>query len=315
MTYPLTTTCKIIDSPPFTITAQPNPYETPYIPPAQLWISPFHDSLGWPDLLKKNYHILMPIANSLEPQDLANLAGVSKDCYRATKVSDIWEHHLKKLLPAVTKSPEFDAEDQFKIIYKRINDLPKALQHAFECNNELLGRLRGPSGFNGLINRAWENSEVARTNFVEAKARYEEWMEALNNRQDQPTPEEFQLLLNRTKARQEQITQLEAKHEKSLAQYKTLNAFKTLLAGATYNGTEGTFGPTSIQARILKILKSPRTEAIAAFNCQPNFNEAIQQSSNKKDQLSRQQNYFFILILFANLSLMFASLYNKDTAQ
>ena len=41
MTHPLTKIRAIIDSPPFTITKQPNPYETPYIPSSQLQISSF----------------------------------------------------------------------------------------------------------------------------------------------------------------------------------------------------------------------------------------------------------------------------------
>src|SRR3984957_6129604 len=321
MTHPLTKIRAIIDSPPFTITKQPNPYETPYIPSSQLQISSFDDSSGLPYVLKNIPDVVMPIADSLKPQDLANLAEVSKACYLATKVWDMWENQLQKLLPAVTKSPKFDAEDQFKIIYKRINDWPKALRYAFDCNNKLLGRLGEPNGLIGLIGRAWRDSQVAGSNLAMAREEEVQWMASLNTCHQIPTSEEeFELLFNQrlkeVTVRHEQITKLQTKHTNSLRIYNRLNSLKTVLVGAVYDG------PINIQARILEILESqsPRTEAVAEFNCQPNFDKAIQQAfnkqvSNKKDQQGQQLNYLLILILFTNLSLMFASLYDKDSTQ
>jgi|ERR1700722_12419630 len=285
MTHPLTKIRAIIDSPPFTITKQPNPYETPYIPSSQLQISSFDDSSGLPYVLKNIPDVVMPIADSLKPQDLANLAEVSKACYLATKVLDIWEDQLQKLLPAVTKSPTFDAEDQFKIIYKRINDWPKALRYAFDYNNKLLGRL------GGLIGRAWENSQVAKLDLTTAREEDAKWMTSLNNFQQIPTSEEeFKSLFNEREVRNKQITQLQINFANRLQKHHSLNALKRVLDGAVYGG------PMSIQARILKILESqsPRTEAVAEFNCQPNFDKAIQQAFNKQ---------------------VFASLYDKDSTQ
>jgi hypothetical protein len=164
-TSEITSLYKITDNPPF-IETRANPISnlpiTTYVPPRPLSFTSSSDS-GLPYILNNCYEPALAITGPLSPQDLANLSEVSKDCYVATKISEIWRRQLAKLLPNVTPLPNsFSREDQFKIIFKFIFDWNKPYLLALRCNNQLLNQLRDNNGFTGEINKAWARNDFER---------------------------------------------------------------------------------------------------------------------------------------------------------
>ena len=154
----------------------------------------------------------------LDPRDLARFSTVSKCCFLATKYPLIWETQLKKLLPDVnfisSTLCKFSDEQQFKIIFKRINDELKPYLLQLKKNNEVLNELRGSNGMNGAIDRAWKDyTHIGTTTKV--------W-----------TNDGWQ----------------------AYDKYTSLDRLRTCLAGNSYNGQANTIDSESQQGRLLKAI-------------------------------------------------------------
>jgi len=65
----------------------------------------------------------------LDTKNLVNFSETSKCCYLATKTDIIWQYQLKKLLPNVCCLSKFTCtftpEQQFQIVFKKLNDRKK----------------------------------------------------------------------------------------------------------------------------------------------------------------------------------------------
>jgi hypothetical protein len=83
-------------------------------------------------------NVIFIILNHLAPKDLMSCSNVSKNFYLATKTELLWEKQLEKLLPQVQalsrKECSFTPEQQFKIIFKAINDQKKPFIDKFNQN-------------------------------------------------------------------------------------------------------------------------------------------------------------------------------------
>lgn len=97
----------------------------------------------------------------LDIGDIGRFGRVNKCSYLATKSQLIWDYQFKKLFPTLERLPgkkyKLSVEQQLKSFYiatyKRSLE-PMILQ--FKKNEQRISELRGPNGFNGEINAAWE---------------------------------------------------------------------------------------------------------------------------------------------------------------
>lgn len=92
-----------------------------------------------------NEEILFAIFSILEPKAIVNFSEVSIGCYLATKSDFIWRTKLKKLLPKVNCMSidcMFSPEQQFQILFKRIEDRRKRFNTEFKHTNKLIRKLK-----------------------------------------------------------------------------------------------------------------------------------------------------------------------------
>ncbi len=154
----------------------------------------------------------------------------------ASKFPLIWECQLIKLLPNVKIIPTdtciFSHEEQFKIIFKRINDELKPYIWQFNHNNETLNILRGPNGMNGAVDDAWRKY----SNYVRT------------NNHHEFSHQYYDLNTNTVVSVYVEDVEIKATWNR----YLKLNEYRIHLAGNKYDGTAETIDPVSQQGRLLK---------------------------------------------------------------
>jgi hypothetical protein len=204
----------------------------------------------------------------LSPKDLANFSTISKCCYLATKADLIWEIQLQNCFPGTTilskQQCSFSPEQQFKIYYHARNELSKPFIVQLQINHAFIAELRGSTGFNGLIDQAWQ--EYQRAGGAEAKIKYEIILaDALANSSES----EHGIIYNRV------YRSNDGKVARAFDYYFRLNKNLKKLAGKAYNGTEESLALNSQQARCLRVIQQ---EIPPIFNKQ-NFLEIIIQDA------------------------------------
>ncbi len=98
------------------------------------------------------------ILDYLEPISLAHVTAVSKAFYTASKQEFIWKNLFKRYYPDLSPSTKtaLTVEQQFKILFKQIIGLRAQLKSEENALYRELSELRGPTGFDGSIDRAWK---------------------------------------------------------------------------------------------------------------------------------------------------------------
>jgi hypothetical protein len=228
---------------------------------------------------------LRNVFRDLSPQDLASFSEVSSCCYLVTKIEIIWEDQLKKLLPKTCIIPQtkscFSSEEQFKIIFKTIQEVRRPYDIQFKKNEARLCKLRGPSGMDGKIDKAWRHFQDL--GGEAARKKYNELLDVN--------------FMEKMRARSE----LENTHESQVSagfnKYCSLNRQRIMLGGATYNGTRESFSSESQQMLCLRAIES----MLSGFNEQAKFEAVIQTAEAIKNNTSQIGNELkFGLISLAN---------------
>ncbi len=100
------------------------------------------------------------VMEHLAIQDIACFAATSRSCFLVAKIDGVWEHQLNKLFPGLKTIPfqecRFTCEQQVKMIYKKLPLYLKLLKKQYQEDAQTVLRLRGPTGFDGEIDRAWK---------------------------------------------------------------------------------------------------------------------------------------------------------------
>ena len=202
----------------------------------------------------------------LEPKDIANFSEVSKCFFLATKKGynlqikedAIWDVQLAKLLPNVKKIPSelctFSPEQQFKIVYKRINDERKCFVTKLKRNEETCKNLK---------------------------------------QMIQQTSKQFEEALTTAGGRDCKKRIIEERKLYSVADMKVLNlhmqckSYQSQLFAISgemeENGVVRHLGTGSMQSRLLNAIK---ILVPTAFDNQNKFNETIQKSESIKNTTS-----------------------------
>ena len=144
---------------------------TPYVPiKSDELVKSFNKGIGG-NIHEARY----PLAESftiLSPKDLANFSKVSKGCYIVTKRTSIWMFQFKKLFsnvnPVSKELCNFNVEERFKIFYKRVEDEKKPFINQYNKNEAELRALRGPTGLDGEVDRAWKGCQQAVPDYDES---------------------------------------------------------------------------------------------------------------------------------------------------
>ncbi len=181
----------------------------------------------------------------LGPKDLAHFSQVSKCCFLASKFPLIWECQFIKLLPNVKIIPTdaciFSHEEQFKIIFKRINDELKPYIWQFNRNNEILNELRGSNGMSGTIDDAWRKYVKAVETKNNDKRILEQAKKGLLSEDVFPDPMILWPIMTRSCLEM----------NRTYINYKCLDRRRIHLAGNEYDGTAETIDQNSQQGQLL----------------------------------------------------------------
>jgi hypothetical protein len=227
---------------------------TPYVPTeADKLNQTFYDGMEGiihliQDPLVKSFTILIP-------KDLANFSEVSKGCYSVTKCELIWLFQLNKLFPNVKHVPKefcgFNIKKQFEILFKRVQDERKPFIEQYNKNEAELRFLRGPTGFDGEVDRTYKG-------YRQAVQAYES----------------------------DDTSLAETKADWKWKEYNAREYHRMMLGGQFYDGTIYTLGANSLQSRLLTEIEHG---APLHFNNQLEFEAAIR-ASKKAQKKSERAN-------------------------
>jgi hypothetical protein len=224
----------------------------------------------------------------LEPKDLVNFSKASKCCYLATKADIIWVIQFQKYFPKINPLPNqvcgFSLEQQFKMYFKRMNDVLKPYIVQLERNNQVILQLRGSDGSGGAIHEA-EIKASALSVIADADAKIQVIHQGLlgfgspsdSNSADWKALFDSDLGKVRAYARDKE-------HEVML-QKEHLVKRLTGLTGNTYDGTVKSIAPDSQQGRCLHAID----EIPELFNGQERFEKFMQGVQTTKNN-SPQSN-------------------------
>jgi hypothetical protein len=194
-----------------------------------------------------------PLAGSftiLSPKDLANFSEVSKGCYLVTKCTSIWLFQFKELFTNVQPCKElysYNVEVQFKIFYKRLHDERRLFVNQYNKNEAELRVLRGPTGFDGSLDRAWK-----------------EYIQAASENDGFPPGW--------------------AKETRKHQEYLLRNLRRIELGGDSYDGTPETLGSVCLQRQLLNAIEHGVSDH---FNNQEGFEQVILVSKRAKEELEQ----------------------------
>jgi len=212
-----------------------------------------------------NQHALRNAFAYLDVRDLVKFSKASKCCYLVTKTDQIWEDQLNKFLPKTQflsmNVCSFSPEQQFKIIFKRINDELKPYITQFNENNETLCRLMGSNEMNGeiaIVRESFESSggEEALQGFTNA----------MNTLGSNHSGDDFNALIK-------------------YQTYSDLLRRRDYIGGEGYDGTVESFGPNSQKGICLRVIHGGLM--VETFNNQDKFESTIQASEALKNNTSQ----------------------------
>jgi len=250
-----------------------NPYLgitiTPYIPKGNINL-PKTGTNGQESLFL-HHDTTVIILSHLNLKNVINFSTVSKCCFLATKADAIWHVQLYNLLPAVKVIVPtlcaFSPEQQFKIIYKRIDNECKPYLIKFNYNLTQAVEMR--NNLNALkLQFQKAGGEEANTKYSEQcrdlYSRYQDWGDAAQNEMD--------ALTNSPEYQANSLWRKCVELETRLRQ----------VVGANYDGTVESIGPNSHQRQIQNAI----TVLVPnAFNNQEKFEAEIRKaeaSSNSR---------------------------------
>jgi hypothetical protein len=218
---------------------------SPYIPGESLQFAFTAPSEFW------HQDTTVVILSNLDLKTLVNCSTVCKFFYSASKADFIWRNQLWNLLPNVTNVPPnlciFTPEQQYKVIFKRIQNECKPYIAKFNRNEEL-----GNNWLNELKTLELQCQEAGGE---AAAARYIDLLSQGNVENSENCPDYPASELN--------------------AKIAVLRYTLSRMFGANYNGTIESIDPNSVQGQILNAINILVPNA---FNNQEKFESVIDKS-------------------------------------
>jgi hypothetical protein len=245
---------------------------TSYIPVESLNFNPTIQSGFF-----NNIDVMVVVLSSLDLKNVINCSTVCKSFYTALKSDSIWRVQLCQFLPNVTViAPNlciFNPQQQFSIIFKRIENECKPYIAKFNRNQELSIVL-----LNELKTLELQYQEAGGET---AACRYDRrianvYTQFMNNPQNNPADLHAQIMAYHQNSSDYSAHMLSFR-------IKTLKHRLQRLLGANYDGTTKSIDPNSIQGQIMNAIKMLVPNA---FDNQEKFEDVIRMAETAKNNSS-----------------------------